>query len=114
MPSCPVFAAAAQTHAVNTAHSLLCVYRDQFNSNWNSASGWCRSIFGGSHMCRHDEIRRACLSGMNITSNYWLAERVDDDDAMHTNSTDCNNFDGQSSVGNTRSGEYCCLEWMKY
>ena len=34
--------------------------------------------------------------------------------ALVTNGTDCNNFDGASTVTNSANGEYCCLEWMKY
>ena len=115
MPSCPVVNFADQTKAVSTNSSLLCVYHENFGTNWNLSASDCYTFYNGAHLCRHEEIRRACISGgfTPITSS-WLADRAGDDSATWVNIADCNNFDGAQAVGNTLTGKYCCAEWPKY
>jgi len=116
MPSCPVVGFADQTASVSTTRSLLCVYHEQFGTNWNTSASDCFSFYGGAHLCRHEEIRRACINGggfVPIVSS-WLADRSGDDAALNVNIADCNNFDGASGVGTVLTGKYCCSEWPKY
>ncbi|MBZ5715653.1 hypothetical protein [Nannocystis pusilla] len=107
---------ANQMASVNTTRSLLCVYHENFGTNWNLSASDCYNFYGGAHLCRHEEIRRACIAGNGFVPiiDSWLADRVDDDDAMFVNIADCNNFDGQTGVGNGMTGKYCCSEWPKY
>jgi hypothetical protein len=67
-------------------------------------------------MCTHEQIRRACNNGGfgAPVVNTWLQNRAVDDQAMIVNIADCNNFDGVSLVTNNQTGQYCCLEYMKY
>jgi hypothetical protein len=102
---------------VSTARSTLCVYRANISAGWSLGSQDCRDFVGpGSHVCRHEEVRRACnTSGMALTTSTWMADRTGDDTALFTNSADCNNFDGEASALNGfQQGTYCCMEWMKY
>jgi hypothetical protein len=102
---------------VNLARSTLCVFRDAFTNNWGSGVNFCNGFAQGAEMCTHQQIRRACnLGGMALVANTWLADRIADDTVAYVNGADCNNFDGSSDAGpgTTRSGQYCCLEWMKY
>lgn len=115
MPSCPGSVYADQIKAVDTARSLLCVYHEAFTANWNLSASDCYDFYGGAHLCRHEEIRRACISGgFTPITNSWLADRAGDDDATWVNLADCNNFDGTRAVGNSLAGKYCCSEWPKY
>jgi hypothetical protein len=60
-------------------------------------------------------MRQACYSGaVTLVANTWLGDRIADDRAVSVNSTDCNNFDGDSTYNSTLAASYCCLEWMKY
>ncbi len=115
MPSCPAVGFADQTQAVDTARSLLCVYHENFGTNWNTSASDCYTYYGGAHLCSYEEVRRACISGgfTPIVSS-WLSNRGADDQAMSVNIADCNNFDGYVAVGNTQTGKYCCSEWPKY
>jgi hypothetical protein len=113
--TCPPVAFADQTRAVDTARSLLCVYHEPFGTNWNNSSSDCSGFYGGAHLCRHEEIRRACISGsFTPIASSWLADRAGDDVALNVNIADCNNFDGVAPVGNILAGKYCCSEWPKY
>lgn len=106
---------ADQLASVNTARSLLCVYHENFGTNWNLSASDCYTFYGGAHLCRHEEIRRACIAGgFTPIANSWIADRIDDDDALFINSNDCSNFDGQDGVGAGKTGKYCCSEWPKY
>jgi hypothetical protein len=86
--TCPTVGFADQTRAVDTARS---------------------------HLCRHEEVRRACISGsFTPIVNSWLADRVGDDTAIQVNIADCTNFDGVAPAANSLAGKYCCSEWPKY
>lgn len=115
MPACPAYSA-AQTFSVNTAHSLLCVYRDTAGGtgNWAHGETRCRTAYGGAYLCRYEQVRRACATGMPLTQNVWMGDRVGDDRGIRTNTFDCNNFDEDTSYTSTYPSRYCCLEWMKY
>ena len=116
IPACPVVNFADQTASVNSTRSLLCVWHENFGTNWNLSASDCYNFYGGAHLCRYEELRRACIAGNGFApiNNSWLADRSGDDNAIRTNSTDCNNFDGVSAVGTGLTGKYCCLEWPKY
>jgi hypothetical protein len=115
-PSGPTSVAACPTGYTMYANgrTSLCVYQDAFTSSWNNGSQWCDSLFGGAKLCTHSQLRFACLHGLTITANYWLADLVADDSHAHTNGSDCNNFDGASARGTALSGSYCCLEFPSY
>jgi len=94
---------------------MLCIYHEQFGTNWNTSASDCFTFHGGAHPCRHEEIRRACIGGgLTPIVNSWLADRPADDQATFVNIADCNNFDGNSAVSTITTGKYCCSEWMKY
>lgn len=95
--------------------SRLCIYNDAFSTTWLSATGWCYNLFGGSSLCRHEQIRRACAyGGFALTAGRWLADRSGDDNALTVNGTDCNNFDGTANANNaSQNGEYCCIEYWR-
>ena len=113
---CPVVNFADQSATVSTTNSLLCVYHEDFGTNWNLSATDCFSFYGGAHLCRYEEIRRACINGGGFAplNNSWLGDRSGDDSAVRTNGTNCNNFDGVSGVATNLTGKYCCVEWPKY
>lgn len=113
---CPPVSFADFTATVDSAGSLLCVYHEKFGTNWNTSVSDCFSFYSGGHLCRLEELRRACIAGQlsaPITGS-WLADRVGDDNAIFVNIADCNNMDGVALVSNTQTGKYCCNEWPKY
>jgi len=98
---------------VNLTRSTLCVQRQTETTTWIVASDNCNAT--GARLCTYQQVRRFCNAGNALVAESWLADRVADDDALYTNQTDCNNFDGVSAaLGTTRAGRYCCIEWMKY
>jgi hypothetical protein len=106
---------ADQTASVSTSGSLLCVYHENYGKDWNGSASDCYTYYNGAHLCRYEEIRRACINGgFTPIVNSWLADRAGDDSAVRINGTDCNNFDGVSGVGTVFTGKYCCNEWPKY
>src|SRR6476661_8593434 len=108
-PACPT---GYTTYEFTT--SRLCIFRDVFTSNWNSASNWCPTLFSGT-LCRHEQVRRACNVGFVLTAGTWLADRIADDRALYVNNTTCTNFDGDAdAINTTQAAEYCCVEYMKY
>src|SRR6476661_4321344 len=108
-PACPT---GYTTYEFTT--SRLCLFRDVFTSNWNSASNWCPTLFSGT-LCRHEQVRRACNVGFVLTAGTWLADRIADDRALYVNNTTCTNFDGDAdAINTTQAAEYCCVEYMKY
>jgi hypothetical protein len=117
IPACPDYTFDDQFTAVDTTRSLLCVYHEQFGTNWNTSSNHCHDFYAGAHLCSHEELRRACTYGspaMTPIINSWIADRPADDQALFVNIADCNNFDGVGAVATGMSGKYCCQEWMKY
>ncbi len=113
-PTCPTISFAVQTASVDLTWRKLCVYAENFNSNWNQKSSDCHTFYQGAQMCTYSQIRTACLAGVGFTPavDRWLADRAGDDAAIYTNIADCNNFDGTQGTGNTH-GVYCCLELAK-
>ncbi len=113
--ACPTIGFAIQSATVDFTWYRLCIYAEDFNSNWNTKSSDCNQFYQGAKVCTHQQIRAACLgSGGTFApiANKWLADRPADDTGLHTNGTDCNNFDGASAVG-TSFGVYCCIEMPK-
>jgi hypothetical protein len=96
--------------------STLCIRNVVSAANWNTAAAACYNLNSGGSLCRHEQVRRACnISNLALAQPRWLADRVADDDAVHTNSTACDNFDGTADGNGTNlAGFYCCLEYMKY
>lgn len=121
-PSCPAHNTSFLTQfaQVDTAASLLCVYRDTFTAspwNWSRAADDCRTYYGGARLCTYEDIRRACSSDSSFTpmTNSWLGDRMGDDRAAYVNGTSCDNFDGiANTIDATYTSHYCCKEWMKY
>jgi hypothetical protein len=100
---------------IQFVRSTLCVLNDTFSNTWNQGQGYCYTLYQGASLCRHEQLRRACSNGaFTLVAGRWMADRVGDDLALATNSTDCLNFDAGIAVGSQQSGNYCCLEWMKY
>jgi len=115
MPACPGYAA-AQTFSVATAHSRLCLYRDIAggSGNWIHGSTRCRTGYGGAYLCRYEQVQRACAAGMPLVQGVLMADRVQDDEVIATNSFDCSNFDQDHDYLTNFASRYCCLEWMNY
>jgi hypothetical protein len=116
VPACPTVSFADQNISVSTTRSLLCVYHETFGTTWNNSASDCYNFYGGAHLCRHEEIRRACINGglASPIVGSWLADRAGDDNAIVTNIADCNNFDGVALHTTSETGKYCCSEWYKY
>lgn len=99
---------------IQFTRSTLCIREIGTTTNWNTASSNCYQQQSGSSLCYHEQLRRACAHGaFALTTNRWMADRHDDDGALRTNATNCDNFDENDGVGGP-FGYYCCLEWMKY
>jgi len=71
-----------------------------------------RQVFSG--LVLSCVMASATNGGFALTANTWLADRSGDDTALIVNGTSCDNFDGVAGAGAQMSGQYCCLEWMKY
>lgn len=98
--------------------STLCIANVAPNGNnnvdWNGATTACYANFGGASLCRHEQVRRACMiHAITINADRWLADRPNDDAALETNSNTCTNFDHDVGVDD-KNGYLCCLEFMKY
>jgi len=91
------------------------VVNDTFTSSWNSGQGWCNSLYNGAKVCTHQQLRQACnTNNLTLVAGRWMGDRAGDDQALVTNGTDCNNFDGVQGVNTSAAGTYCCLEFMDY
>ena len=104
----------SRTTTINLTRSTLCIRDVATGFNWNEANTNCYTNFSGGQLCTLNQLRKACaLGGFPVLNNRWLADRVSDDGAVHTNMASCTNPDGTSNYQDSRSS-YCCLEWMKY
>lgn len=113
-PTCPP----AFETSIAFPEKLLCLHEEVFTESWNSASEHC-SNNGAQHgqLCSYQQLRRACITGnLTVVPDRWLSDRVGDDLAVVTNSTDCENFDTvrQSTLGGLATGSYCCQEYPVY
>jgi hypothetical protein len=100
--------------AIQLTRSTLCVAGNDNVESWNAADNRCYDSFAGSSLCTFSQLRRACSrGGMAIVSGRWMANRINDNEVLATNSTNCDDFDVNAAHTATRGG-YCCLEWMKY
>jgi hypothetical protein len=99
---------------IQLTRSTLCVAGNDNVESWNAADNRCYDSFAGSSLCTFSQLRRACSrGGMAIVSGRWMANRINDNEVLATNSTNCDDFDVNAAHTATRGG-YCCLEWMRY
>jgi hypothetical protein len=75
--------------------------------------GLLTCVQAGGHMCRYDEWIAACVSGISLTTDSWINERVGDDSMMVANQTSCAspyNMDGAGQNPTNVSKVYrCCF-----
>ncbi len=55
-------------------------------------------------------MQLACGAGFGLTADTTLADRIRDDTHLNVNSTDCNNFDGESAFNTNRPAGCCCIQ----
>jgi hypothetical protein len=56
------------------------------------------------------QMQLACGAGFGLTADTTLADRIRDDTHLNVNSTDCNNFDGESAFNTNRPAGCCCIQ----
>jgi hypothetical protein len=99
---------------IQLTRSTLCIAGNDNTETWNAADNRCYDGFAGSSLCTFSQLRRACSrGGFAIVSGRWMANRINDNEVLATNGTNCDDFDANAAHTATRGG-YCCLEWMKY
>ncbi len=78
---------------------------------WSAAAKQCL-VDGGANLCRHEQVLRVKQidSTFNVTTNYWLGDRIADDMALITDTATGDDIDGEASTLTTHAGYYCCSE----
>lgn len=90
-------------------HSSLCILRQGNNANYRGQTDFCRGTHN-AQLCTFQQMQLACGAGFGLTADTTLADRIRDDTHLIVNSTDCNNFDGESAFTTNRPAGYCCIQ----
>ncbi len=105
---CPASYSLVGTSLVANA---LCVKRVvQANVTWADAASSCYSAHNQGELCTYSQLRIAVAQGGAVlAAGHWMADRVDDNFALRTNSTNVLDFDEKVDTSTQLgSGFYCC------
>jgi len=109
-PDCP---GSPTLEISNTSRrARMCVYTvgGGSNSDQDGTAARCWNNHG-AQLCTVAQMHIAVSKGLSLTTNLWLADRTNDDEAILTNRTGTYNYNFDTTANPTSNfdGGYCCI-----